>query len=51
MVTKHCKDRGGISLSIKKEGNHESDTRDDTNSNQVEYKYLLQFWVTMKKKL
>ena len=43
MTAKHCRDRGGISLSIEEEGNYESDTRDDTDSDQANDKYPLQY--------
>ena len=44
MATKRCKDREGISLSSEKEGNYESNTRDDTDLDQANNKYLLQYW-------
>ena len=41
MVAKHCKNRGGISLFNEKKGNYESDTRNDTDLDQVNDEYSL----------
>ena len=41
MIAKHCKDKGGISLSIKEKRNYESENGDNTNPNQANDKYLL----------
>lgn len=42
MATKWKRARGGISLSNEEEGNYKSDTKDETNPDQVNNKYLLQ---------
>lgn len=41
MVAKRCRNRRGINLFNRKEENHKNDTRDDTNPDQAEDKYLL----------
>lgn len=42
IAAKRCKDRRGISLSSKEERNHENDTGDDRDLDQIKDKYLLQ---------
>ena len=51
MVAKRRRNRGGISLFSRDEGNHKSDTGNDTDPNQAKNKGLLQFWVAMMGKL
>ena len=48
MAAKRCRDREGISLSIEEEKNYESDTGDNIDPDQVNDKYPLQYWVSIK---
>lgn len=40
MAVKHYRYKGGMSLSSKEKANYESDTKNDTDSDQVNNKYL-----------
>ena len=51
IVTKCYKDRKRISLSSRDERNYKSNTRDNTNPDQANGKYLLQLWVVVREKL
>ena len=51
IAAKRRKDRRRISLSKGKEGNHKSNTGDDTDLDQAKNKYLLQLWVVIEGKL
>lgn len=51
MDTKHCRDRGGISLSNREEENYEGVTKDNTDLDQANNKYPLQFLVVVGGKL
>ena len=43
MAAKHRKDRREISLSSEEKGNYESNTKDDTDPDQADNKYPLQY--------
>lgn len=51
IAAKRWRARRGVSLFNKEERNYESDTRDKTDLDQVNDKYLLQLWDTISRKL